>query len=161
MNNNELYTTLAAELFSSGYNCPQASFGAMAAKVDLEQTLALKIATPFGGGISHSGLVCGAVSGALMGLGYYYGNAYVNREAKQRNYEIGELFMTRFRERFGDVLCPKLLDLDIRIPEELAKARELDLFHTRCKEFVSGAVEIACQIIDEEAPPADVCELKL
>ena len=45
MNNNELYTTLAAELFASGYNCAQASFGAMAAKVDLEQTLALKIAT--------------------------------------------------------------------------------------------------------------------
>lgn len=161
MNNNDIYTTLAAELFAAGYNCSQASFGALAAKLDFEQTLALKIATPFGGGISHNGQVCGAVSGAMMGLGYHFGNAYVNREAKNRNYEIGTLFMERFKERFGDVLCPKLLDLDIRIPEELAKARELDLFHTRCKEFVVGAVEIACQIIDEEAPQADVCELKL
>ncbi len=149
MTSNDELKQIALSHFSTGFNCAQSTFGALAEKIDLEPTIALKTATPFGGGISHNGSICGTVSGALMGLGYHFGNTTPDSAVKYRNYEIGSLFLEKFRAQFGEVTCPGLLGLDIRIPEELAKVRELDLFNQRCCQFISGAVEIAVQLIDE------------
>ena len=66
------------------------------------------------------------------------------------NYEIGSQFLQEFTERFGDIICPKLLGLDIRKPDELQQARDQDLFHNLCSKFVAESVEIAAKIIDEE-----------
>ncbi len=148
MTDNYEITNQASQYFMAGYNCSQSSFGALANKIDLDTSTALKIAAPFGGGISQNGSVCGAVSGALMALGYHFGNDRPNRSSKYRNYEIGSQFLQEFTERFGDVICPKLLGLDIRKPDELQQARDQDLFHSLCSQFVIGAVEIAVKIID-------------
>jgi len=71
-----------------------------------------------------------------------------NYATKYRNHEIGSQFLREFSERFGDVICPKLLGLDIRKPDELQQARDQDLLHNLCSQFAAGAVEIAVKIID-------------
>jgi C_GCAxxG_C_C family probable redox protein len=57
----------AVTVFSQSYNCSQAVFSAFAAQYGLDKKTALKLASPFGGGMGLRGEICGAVSGALEG----------------------------------------------------------------------------------------------
>ncbi|MBQ8793490.1 MAG: C_GCAxxG_C_C family protein, partial [Clostridia bacterium] len=60
----------AVKLFTDGYNCAQAVFGAFAEDLGFDEKTALKISAPFGGGFGRQREVCGAVSGMLMAFGY-------------------------------------------------------------------------------------------
>lgn len=149
MNNSEDLASQAGFLFQNGFNCAQSVFASLAERSGLEPKIALKIATPFGGGVSHTGNICGAVTGALMGLGAYFGNDIPDREIKYKNYAIGKQFIDTFNNEFGNIQCPLLLGLDLSNEEESQIAREKDLFHTKCLPYVTGATRIACEIIDE------------
>ena len=77
----------AVEYFSNNFNCAQAVFTTYATEMGIEEEMALKIATQFGGG-SRKGEVCGAVSGALMVLGLKYGHWHAeDMEEKGRAYK--------------------------------------------------------------------------
>ena len=52
--------------FETGYNCAQSVLTSYSSELGLDDHQALRLAAPFGGGIGHSGEVCGAVSGAMM-----------------------------------------------------------------------------------------------
>ena len=95
----------AEKYFSNNFNCSQAVFASFAIEAGLDEELALKIATQFGGG-SRKGEMCGAVSGALMVLGLKYGHCHANNaEEKRKAYQIAEDFMNRFIEKKGTVVC--------------------------------------------------------
>ena len=64
---------MAADLFSSGYNCAQAVFAAVAPELGLDRVAALRVATGFGGGMGRLQRSCGAVTGSVMLLGLRYG----------------------------------------------------------------------------------------
>lgn len=55
----------AVEYYSHNFNCSQGIFAAYAVENGLDEKLALKIGTNFGGG-ARKGEMCGAVAGALM-----------------------------------------------------------------------------------------------
>jgi C_GCAxxG_C_C family probable redox protein len=149
MNNNEELTSQAGFLFQNGFNCAQSVFASLAGKSGIEPKSALKIATPFGGGVSHTGGICGAVTGALMGLGAYYGNDVPNRDIKRKNYEIGKQFIDTFNMEFGNTQCPLLLGLDLSKEEDRQLAQEKDIFNTNCMQYVTGAVRMACELMDQ------------
>ncbi|MFZ5631777.1 MAG: C-GCAxxG-C-C family protein [Bacillota bacterium] len=65
---------LAVSSFQEGALCSQALFSTCAVKLGLDRETAMKIATPFGGGMARLGETCGAVTGALMVIGLKYGN---------------------------------------------------------------------------------------
>jgi C_GCAxxG_C_C family probable redox protein len=149
MNDSEVLASQAGFLFQNGFNCAQSVFASLAGRSGLELKLALRIATPFGGGVSHTGGICGAVTGALMGLGAYFGNDVPNRELKRQNYEIGKQFIDTFNIEFGNIQCPLLLGLDLSKEEDLLIAQEKDIFHTKCMPYVTGAARIACELMDQ------------
>lgn len=124
------------------FNCAQAVFLPFAKKFGIDQNLALKLATPFGGGMGRNGQVCGAVSGGLMAIGYLHGYAVYDPEQKEACYAFAKAFQEKFIELHGDLTCPGLLGLDISNPEELAEAREEDLFHILCPVFIADAARI-------------------
>jgi C_GCAxxG_C_C family probable redox protein len=134
--------------FDQHLNCAQSTFAPFAKRLGLDPDTALKIATPFGGGMGHSGQVCGAVSGALMAIGLARGIAVYDQEKKYACYHLAETFLKQFSERHGDITCPGLLKLDIGDPDDLAKAREADLFHTICPAFVGDAAALAAEILE-------------
>ena len=139
----------AEEYFSNNYNCSQAVFTAFATEEGLDEQIALKIATQFGGG-AHKGEMCGAVSVALMVLGLKYGHCHgQNEEEKKKAYEIAEDFMNRFIEKKGTVVCRELLGYDLSKTEDMAKIKELNLFKTTCPEMIRCATEIVDEMIDE------------
>jgi C_GCAxxG_C_C family probable redox protein len=137
----------AESLHVQGFNCSQAVFATLAEPLGFDRSLALKIASPFGGGIGRTGETCGAVSGALMALGLQFGFSEPDPQAKERVYALAREYMRRFQERYGAVACKALIGVDLSTPEGLQKARELDVFKTKCSQFIGGAVEIAEQML--------------
>lgn len=139
----------AQKYFSNNFNCSQAVFTTFATEMGIDEVIALKIATQFGGG-ARKGEMCGAVSGALMVLGLKYGHCHVqNDEEKANAYRIAEDFMNRFIEKNGTVVCRELLEYDVSKPEDMEKIKELSLFKTRCPEMIRCATEIVEEIMRE------------
>lgn len=135
-----VHIQLARNRFSQGFNCSQAVFCAFAPTWGIPEETALKLVSPFGGGVAHRGEVCGAVTGALMALGLARGSARV--EEKDNTYRIAEEFLERFRERHGSILCRELIGCDISTPDGLQSAREQQVFKIICPGLVEAAVEI-------------------
>lgn len=139
----------AQEYFSNNFNCSQAVFTTFATEMGIDEELALKIATQFGGG-ARKGEMCGAVSGALMVLGLKYGHSHSdNSEEKARAYQISEEFMNRFIQKNGTVVCRELLGYDISKQEDTEKIKELNLFKTTCPQMIRCATEIVDEMINE------------
>lgn len=142
----------AEKYFSNNFNCSQAVFTTFAAEMGLDEELALKIATQFGGG-ARKGEMCGAVSGALMVLGLKYGHCHAeNAEEKKKAYQIAEELMNRFIEKKGTVVCRELLGYDVSKTEDMEKIRELNLFQTICPEMIRCATEIVDEMLKEHLP---------
>lgn len=135
--------------FEEGFNCSQAVLSAFGPALGLDRDTALKAATAFGGGMAGRGNTCGAVSGALMGIGLRYGATRSDdEEAKERAYSLARKFMHEFASRHGSVFCRDLLGYDISTPEGWESARQQNLRTTRCINFVRGAAEILDELLE-------------
>jgi C_GCAxxG_C_C family probable redox protein len=141
----------AKQLFEAHYNCAQAVFGIFADDFGLDRETAFRIATPFGGGIGHSGQLCGAVSGGLMVIGLARGITVYDQSQKDACYELARAFLESFAAQHGSLTCPGLLGLDIGDLDDLAQVRELNLFHTRCPQFVGVAARIVAELLALES----------
>jgi len=137
----------ARALFEQSFNCAQAVLAPFAERFGLPRETALKLGTPFGGGIGHTGQVCGAVSGAMMAIGLAQGTAIDDKPQKEACYALVQAFQARFLALHSAVTCPGLLGLDISDPAELERARAMGLFHSRCPAFVGDAVVITAELL--------------
>ena len=143
----EIETSL--HYFSEGYNCSQAILMAFSARYNMPLETACKISAPFGGGIGRMGNLCGAVSGAIMTLGLVHGfTDPKNQDSKDQTYAYVNVFIDRFKVHHPSIFCRDLLGLDLGIPEQLAKAREQQIFAIRCPAFVRDAAELLNEILD-------------
>jgi C_GCAxxG_C_C family probable redox protein len=138
---------IAQERFDQKFNCSQSVFSAFASQLGIQDEIALKLASPFGGGTAHQGHVCGAVTGALMVLGVQKGNA--TPETKEETYRLAEEYIKRFQELHGSILCRELTGHDISKPVEMQKARDQGVFQTTCPGLVKDAAELASEFLDE------------
>jgi C_GCAxxG_C_C family probable redox protein len=138
---------IANERFSQQYSCSQAVLSAFAPRFGLTEEQAIKLASPFGGGVARQGHVCGAVTGALMVIGLACGST--DPKDKETVYRLGQEFMQKFEARHGSMLCRELIDFDMRVPEEYQAARDTKVFTTLCPKFVGGAAEIISEILGE------------
>lgn len=131
----------AAALFAAGFNCAQAVLAPFAAELDEE--VALRLATGFGGGFARHGEVCGAVCGAVLAIGLKHGRGTLaDMEARERAYQMAGAFMEAFRKKHGGVRCRDLIGYDLSNPEEYEAARKEDVFRRICPEFVRSAAGI-------------------
>jgi C_GCAxxG_C_C family probable redox protein len=131
-------TEKALQTFSEGFNCAQAVFMTFAEQLGLDTETAAKISSGFGGGM-HIGSTCGAVTGAFMAISLKFG------EGKKRTYDKTAEFSEKFLERNPSLKCPDLLGVDVRIEEELTKAKQDGLFRKVCDNLIKDA----CEILEE------------
>lgn len=136
---------IAEELFEGGFNCAQAVFSAFASQHGMDESTALKLASPFGGGVSRRGEICGAVSGALLALGLMRGTD--TPQGKEATYLMGQEFIRQFESKYHALRCSDLIGYDISLPEAREKARQSGVFKTQCPLFVRGAVIIVQEMI--------------
>lgn len=139
----------ALEVFSSNFNCSQAVFSVFAEEYGLDKEIYLKIATSFGGGMRKRE-VCGAVTGALMGLGLNHGH-YISEdlESKDKGYALTRQFIREFEEINGSIICKNLLGYDLSKEEDLMILKEKDIFKSVCPRCIENSVAILERILVE------------
>jgi C_GCAxxG_C_C family probable redox protein len=129
--------------FRSGFTCSSAVFSAFSDELRLDNETAKKIACGFGAGISKTGNICGAVSGAILVIGLKYGKTKMGDDAAtEKTRALVREFIQEFTERHGSVNCTELLGFDLSNPDEYERARKSGLFITKCPEFVRDAASI-------------------
>jgi len=139
----------AVACFEKGFNCSQAVCSTYAERFGLDRETALKIAAGFGGGMGRMAGTCGVVTGAFTIIGLKYGAIEAeDKEAKEKTYECVREFAKRFVDRNNSVFCKDLLDCDISTPEGHERAKEQELFSTRCPQFVRDAAEILEEMLN-------------
>ena len=137
----------AKQSFLSGCNCPQSvvsAFSDVFEEHGIDMQTALRMASPFGGGMGRLREVCGAVSGMLMVLGLLEGYADVSDyDAKKDLYAHVQTLAERFRAENGSILCRELLGLS-EGPDSSAPERRSDEYYERrpCPELVASAARI-------------------
>lgn len=139
----------ALNYFGNNFNCSQGVFTTFATEMGMDEELALKLATNFGGG-ARKGELCGAVAGALMVLGLRDGHCDSDDlEAKAKAYKEATEFMDRFIKKNGSVVCRQLLGYDLSKLEDKLIIDEKNLFKTICPRMIESAVEILDEMIAE------------
>lgn len=104
----------AEAVFAEGYNCAQAVLGAFSQALGLEERTAMRIASSLGGGLGHTGEVCGAALGMMLAIGMAEGYDTADQATKMAHSERVAGMMRAFRERFGATGCDALREVGNR-----------------------------------------------
>lgn len=146
-----MYAQKAKDLFSEGYNCAQAVFGAFSELMGIDEQTALKFSSSFGGGMGRLREVCGAVSGAFMVLGHLYGYTDPKDDAvKKEHYARIQQFAKEFALSNGSYICRELLDLE-KIDNSPVPTKRTDEFYKKrpCCELVYEAALMVQKYIEQ------------
>ena len=141
----------AKTLFHQGFNCSQAVFAACADIYGIEdETLALRLAASFGGGIGRMRQTCGAACGMFMLAGLENGSAIEgDAEGKKQNYALVQSLAEKFKQENGSLICSELLGIAPKPQEPTPEARTEAYYQKRpCVEMVATAVRIFLSTID-------------
>jgi C_GCAxxG_C_C family probable redox protein len=92
------------------------------------------------------GRECGAVTGAMMILGFKVQEASTEKETRYRVYELVKELVRPFEEKHGTILCKDLLGVDLGTLEGRDKAIKNNLFRTLCPSFVRDAARILVEM---------------
>ncbi|MDD1707223.1 MAG: C-GCAxxG-C-C family protein [Methanoregulaceae archaeon] len=138
----------AVASFLSGFTCSSAVFSTFSEELGLDSETAKKIACGFGAGVSKTGNICGAISGAILVIGLKYGKTHIgDNEATDKTRALVRECIREFIHRNGSVSCTELLGYNLNIPDEYQQASKEGLFKTSCPEYVRDATDIIERII--------------
>ena len=134
---------MAIDNLKAGYSCSEAVLLTYCPQLGLDQELAFKIASGFGGGMGYMGETCGAVTAAYMVLGLKYGaNSLKDSYSREFTYESVSNFADLFRKRNGSTYCRDLIS---GIDMSTIEGRK----HIREKKMVPKIVSDAIIILEE------------
>lgn len=141
----------AMQSFLDGYNCSQCMMLAFEDLLTIDVDTALKIVSPFGGGMGRLREVCGSVSGMFMLLGHIKGyNEPGNYEGKKELYEHIQELARRYEEANGSIICRELLGLMVQREEAAPEMRTEEYYKKRpCAEKIGSAAEILEEYLQE------------
>lgn len=98
---------------SRHYSCSQCSFNAIMEVLGRKNDQIFRSLGPLeGGGAVMAANSCGAFSGSLAAIGYFFGRTYEQFEKLESSMEaslIGQQLYARFKERFGTAICHDIL----------------------------------------------------
>ena len=143
----------AVDLFKQGFNCSQAVFASCADIYGItDESLALRLAASFGGGMGRMRLVCGAASGMFMLAGLHNGSATPHdNTGKMENYAFVQQLAGDFKSRYGSLICAELLGLAPKPQEPKPEERTQQYYEKRpCVEMIAEAVRIYLRAINDK-----------
>ncbi len=144
----------ACQLFAEGRNCAQAVFAAFCDVTGLDEELALRLSSSFGGGMGRMREVCGACSAMFMVAGILYGYSSEDDDAaKGAHYKRIQLLAGEFKKEHETIICRELLKgLSVTSTPQPEKRTE-KYYKTRpCIRFVRTAAEVLDRYIAENPP---------
>lgn len=132
--------------WDSGYYCAESVLLAIAESKGVHSPLIPRIATGFCSGLSRTGGMCGAVSGAIMGINLVAGRS-APTESLEECYAITQELIEQFEKRFGAINCPQLVGCDVSTEEGRRFYKENHLTE-RCRHFVEEAASMAMSLLE-------------
>lgn len=145
--------TRAVQYAEKGFLCSEAVLLALSEAQNITSEIIPRIATGFGAGISRHGEVCGALSGAVMGLGLRFGRSQVSETPQDTSpFQFGQTIVNLFVSRFGHLRCSDILDLDITSDEGRKQYREQNLWESKCRELIRIVTELAYDLLQANPP---------
>ncbi|WP_091937657.1 C-GCAxxG-C-C family protein [Propionivibrio dicarboxylicus] len=132
----------AVELFLQKHTCSQSIFIPFCEPGVMKKLDAMKISTIFGSGTCGIGTgLCGTASGALLAISMKHGMSnHDDLEAKAHTYALGQIFLTKFKDRMTACSCEGILGVTVGSSEHNEKFQELRA--TRCVDAVRAASQI-------------------
>lgn len=135
-----------------GFLCSESVCLALSKTLEVKSDLIPRIATGFGAGIGRHGEICGALSGAILGLGLQFGRNHPSETPEGESpYEYSHTMMNLFITRFGHIRCKDILGLDISSEEGLQKYREVKLWESKCRDIIQIATGLAYDFLEVKA----------
>jgi C_GCAxxG_C_C family probable redox protein len=135
------------ELFRSGFFCAESVLLAIAESQGIQSDLIPRIATGFCSGVSRTGGLCGAISGAIMGIGLVAGRNSPT-ESMEVGYTLTQALLRRFGEQYGSVICQQLIGCDLATEAGQRYFMENRLME-RCLQCAADATDMAVSLIAE------------
>ena len=136
----------AEEAFASGMFCAESVVLAVAKAQGVDSELLPKVATAFCSGMSRTCGTCGALTGAVMGVGLALGRSTA-KDSVQPSYTATQQLIQAFEKEFGSRDCQALLGgCDLNTSEGQAMFKDQKLGQ-RCLQFTGKAAEIAARVI--------------
>ena len=106
-----------------------------------------RIATGLCSGMSRTSRTCGAISGAIMGLGLVHGRNTPEDDREYLYALVQELFK-RFTDKHGTTSCHELIGCDLNTEEGQKYFVDQNLDPV-CREITADAARIAMEIMEE------------
>ncbi len=121
---------------------------AVAKSQSIEFDILPKIATGFCSGLARTGGICGALSGAIMGLNLMTGRSEPGAPVDE-NYALVNKLIDQFEEKFGSTNCKELTGVDLGTPEGQIEFREKNRFE-QCLNYAEEATRMVLNLTDQE-----------
>jgi C_GCAxxG_C_C family probable redox protein len=138
------------ELFESGLNCTQSVLSVYSDYLNIENKMALNIASGFGAGMGRLQETCGAVTGAYMVFGLFAGRkSSDNQEKLENTYLMVQAFRDRFLEKHNSTDCRELLNCDLRTEEGKEYFVDKNLKTDICKKCISDSIGLINEILNK------------
>lgn len=148
------HTDKACRLFAEGLNCAQAIFVAFADVTGMDEELAMRLSSSFGGGMGRMREVCGTCSGMFMVAGILYGyDSGSGDKAKAEHYKRIQYLAEEFRREHDTIICRELLKGLKVTSTPVPDKRTEEYYKVRpCVRFVRTAAEILDRYLNENPP---------
>ncbi|MBT3285633.1 C_GCAxxG_C_C family protein [Candidatus Bathyarchaeota archaeon] len=139
----------AVGYMDQGFLCVEAVFRTLADMHDTDSDLIPKVASGLAAGIARTSHICGAVSGAILGLGLWFGrNEPV--EGDRKPYWYSRRFICSWLDLYPETTCTLLLEVDLDNPEGMATFEAENMWAKKCKEYIRDAVGLAYDLLVRE-----------
>ncbi len=137
---------IAKQIFLTGANCCQAVVLAFKDEIGLKEEELKKISIGLGGGVARLRMVCGAVSGMVMVLGYLKSDGI----DKLKAYEVGQKACAIFKEKTGSLICAEMLEGKVNVETSPTPDARTEQYYKKrpCAELVALAADIADELIN-------------
>ncbi len=136
---------ISEQKFDDGLYCAESVLLTIAEALGLEEKILPGVATGFCSGVSRTGGMCGALSGAIMSLGLTSGRRTGEDDVSENYLAVQEL-LSRFEAEFGSTNCTELLDCDISSKEGLRAFEERGLA-VNCRSYTGAATRLAAELM--------------
>jgi C_GCAxxG_C_C family probable redox protein len=142
----------ALALFSSGLCCSESVLLALAERRGVESPLLPRIASGFCAGIAYTSGTCGAVTGAILGIGLVHGRDSAAGDRGRCDEAVREL-LRGFERAHGTDNCRALVGVDLAT-EEGQRAFDQQGRRRICEGVVETAVRLVCELTEDHVTDA-------
>jgi C_GCAxxG_C_C family probable redox protein len=146
--NKENTIKIAESLAEQSFLCSEAVFKALAESQNIQSKHIPKIATGFAAGVGRSGELCGAITGAILGLGLKFGrNKPKDLPFEKSPHWYSTEFVNQIKKKQWKITCKDILELDLSETEDRKIYNQLDHWNTTCREIIKDSTALAWDLL--------------